>query len=387
MKQEVDISIKSISDKIRYKIVDYGSIWVISTQVLLCSAVGYYLVIDPRSMSPEHFPSLILSLLLLFFACVFVFLSRKIKYRGSLLGTAALFISASSILLAHIITIAYASPDDGKKILLVSFLIMLMSWNSSRYVLAIGTLPVVAFHIYLTSMTPMVELIDIVISGMKFPILLVVFYATMRRLFEFVEDKFLETMSKIQRLERNSHLDELTRIKNRKGFNSELKKAIDNARRSHSELSIAIIDIDFFKQYNDSKGHPAGDLCLKNVAAILRSQCQRSIDNVCRIGGEEFALIMPVTSAEQAICVVQNIQMALAKICIKHPKSSISDHVTVSIGIAEFGPKDDFESIYQRADKAMYKAKVAGRDQYVVCLEECTLCRSNEQMKTVDAIM
>ena len=384
MKQKVDISIKSISDQIRYKIVDYGSIWVISTQVLLCSAVGYYVVIDPRSVSPEHFSSLVLSLLLLLCGCLSIFFSKKMKSRYPLLGAAALFISVSSILLANIVTIAYFSPDDGKKILLISFLIMLMSWNSSRYVLAIGTLPIVTFYIYLTSMTPKVELIDIVISGIKFPILLVVFYATIGKLFEFVEEKFLEKVSKIQRLERNSHLDELTRVKNRKGFNSELKKAIDNARRSHSELSIAIIDIDFFKQYNDSKGHPAGDLCLKNVAAILRSQCQRSIDNVCRIGGEEFALIMPVTSANQAICVVQNIQIALAKTCIEHPKSSISDHVTVSVGIAEFGPKDDFESIYQRADKAMYKAKVAGRDQYVVCLEECIFCRSNTQLKTVD---
>ncbi|CAK1691292.1 Diguanylate cyclase (GGDEF)-like protein [Vibrio crassostreae] len=384
MKQEVDISIKSISDQIRYKIVDYGSIWVFSTQILLCSVVGYYVAIDPRSISPEHFSNLVLSLLLLLCAYTLVFLSKKVKYRCPLLGGAALFISISSILLAHIVTVAYFSPDDGKKILLISFLVMLMSWNSSRYVLAIGTLPVIAFNIYLTSTSPTVELIDVVLSGIKFPMLLIVFYATIGKLFELIEEKLLDKMQKIQTLERNSHLDELTRVKNRKGFNSELKKAIDNANRSLSELSIAIIDIDFFKQYNDSKGHPAGDLCLKKVAAILRSQCQRSIDNVCRIGGEEFALIMPVTSAVQATCVVQNIQKALAKTGIEHPKSSISDHVTISIGIAEFGLKDNFESIYQRADRAMYKAKVAGRDQYVVCLEECTLC-ANENGRCSNA--
>lgn len=269
-----------------------------------------------------------------------------------------------------------------KKILLISFLIMLMSWNASRTVLAIGTVPIVCFYTYLTSIQPGVVLVDIVISSSKFPVLLIVFYSTVHKFFEFVEDKLLEKINKIHNLERNSHLDELTRIKNRKGFNADLSAAIETARRTKSELAIAILDIDFFKQYNDSKGHPAGDLCLKSVAAILRSQCRRSIDSVCRIGGEEFALILPATSAKHAANVANNIRTTLAKTRILHSKSSISDYVTVSIGIAEFGANDDFESLYQRADKAMYKAKVAGRDQHIICLEDCALCSSNAQVDT-----
>ena len=222
-------------------------------------------------------------------------------------------------------------------------------------------------------------MIDIVISSAKFPILLIVFYSTVRKFFEFVEEKLSDKIKRIHRLEKNSHLDELTRIKNRKGFNSDLNLAIDTARRSDSKLAIAILDIDFFKQYNDTKGHPAGDLCLKTVAATLRSQCRRSIDSVCRIGGEEFALIMPATSANQAASVADNIRMALSRTRIQHPKSTISDYVTVSIGIAEFGVKDDFESLYQRADKAMYKAKVGGRDQSIICFEECAICNSDLQ--------
>lgn len=386
MKQNVDISIKTISEQIRYKLINYGFMWVIATQALLSLTVGYYVGFDPRSMAPEYFSTLSLSVAFLFLTFVAFFFSKRVSHRYPLIAIGALFISVNAILLAHITASAFLSPDDGKKILLISFLIMLMSWNASKLVLAIGILPIVAFYTYLTSMEPRVELIDLLISSSKFPILTIVFYATVKKFFEFAEDKLIEKVETIQKLEKNSNLDELTRVKNRKGFNTDLRKAIETAKRSQSDLAIAIIDIDFFKQYNDSKGHPAGDLCLKSVAAILRSQCQRSIDSVCRIGGEEFALVMPATSAKQASRVVDNIRTALAKARIQHPKSSISEYVTVSIGIAEFGAKDDFESLYQRADKAMYKAKIAGRDQYVVCLEECEYCRSNSGIKTTSII-
>ena len=387
MKQDVSISINAITEQIRYKIINYGSMWVTATQALLCLTVGYYVGIDSRSASPEYFPELAYSIVLLFFACIVFSWAKRSQHRDILLAFGALFTSGCAIFLTHITNAVFLAPDDGKKILLISFLIMLMSWNASRLVLGIGTLPIVLFYTYLTSTHPDVALVDIVISSAKFPILLIVFYSTVRKFFEFVEEKLSDKIKGIHRLEKNSHLDELTRIKNRKGFNSDLNLAIDTARRSDSKLAIAILDIDFFKQYNDTKGHPAGDLCLKTVAATLRSQCRRSIDSVCRIGGEEFALIMPATSANQAASVADNIRMALSKTRIQHPKSTISDYVTVSIGIAEFGAKDDFESLYQRADKAMYKAKVGGRDQSIICFEECALCNSDLQTNAnVDAL-
>ncbi|QFT13493.1 GGDEF domain-containing protein [Vibrio sp. THAF190c] len=383
MNQDVNLSSKSIIGEIRYKVLHYGYLWVIVTQALLCMTVGYYIVADPRSVSPEYFSTLAISATLLLVSCGVFFLNKPARYYDVLLSTYALLISISAILLTHITASAFLSPDDGKKILLILFLIMLMSWNANRVVLATGTLPIVCFYIYLTSIRPNVIMLDILISAMKFPILSMAFYSMSNKFFELFESKFIENFNQIHRLERVSYVDELTRIKNRKGFNSALRIAIDSARRSKSTLAIVILDIDFFKQYNDTKGHPAGDLCLRNVAAILRSQCKRKIDSVCRIGGEEFALIMPATSAHQAASVVDNIRTALAKTAIEHPKSSISKHVTVSIGIAEFGDKDDFESLYQRADKAMYKAKVAGRNQYIVCLEECAYCHSNSGVKTV----
>ena len=386
MNQDVEISIKTISEQIRYKIINHGFMWVIGTQALLCLTVGYYVGFDPRSMVPEYFSTLLVSVMLLCFTCLVFFLSKRTNYRKPLIALSALLASMSAILLAHITTSAFLAPDDGKKILLISFLVMLMSWNASKLVLAMGTLPIVAFYTYLASIDPRAELIDVLISSSKFPILMIVFYSTVKKFFEFIEEKLIEKIDKIQKLEKHSNLDELTRVKNRRGFNSDLRKAIDTAKRSQSELAVAILDIDFFKQYNDSKGHPAGDLCLKSVASILRSQCQRSIDSVCRIGGEEFALIMPATSANQAAIVIEKIRTTLAKARIEHPKSSISEYVTVSIGIAEFEEADDFESLYQRADKAMYKAKIAGRDQYIVCVEKCEHCQSNAGVKTLLSI-
>ena len=382
MKESVDISIKVISEQIRSKIIDYGFMWVIATQLLFSFTVGYYVGFDSRSVSPEHFSTLTLSSTFLFFSYITFFFSKNVRYRYILLSIGALFVSINAILLADIATFAFLSPDSGKKILLISFLIMLMSWNASKLILAMGTLPIIAFYTYLTSISPQIEPVDLFISTSKFPILMVVFYSTVRKFFEFVEEKIVEKMDKIHKLEKISKLDELTRIKNRKGFNSDLRKAIDTAKRTRTGLAVVILDIDFFKQYNDTKGHPAGDLCLKSVAAVLRSQCQRSIDSVCRIGGEEFALVMPATSAKQAENVVGNIRTALEKAYIIHPKSSISEQVTVSIGIAEFRKGDDFESLYQRADRAMYKAKVAGRDQYVVCFEDCGQCRTNNGVST-----
>lgn len=385
MNQDVEISIKTISEQIRYKIINYGFMWVIGTQALMCLTVGYYVGLDPRSLVPEQFSAMLLSVTLIFLTCFAFFLSKRTSYRKPLLAIGAMLASMSAILLAHITASAFLAPDDGKKILLISFLIMLMSWNASRLILTMGALPIVAFYTYLTSIDPRAELIDVLISSSKFPLLMIVFYSTVKKFFEFVEEKFIEKVEKIQKLEKSSNLDELTRVRNRRGFNLDLRKAIDAAKRSQSELAVAILDIDFFKQYNDSKGHPAGDLCLKNVAAILRSQCQRSIDSVCRIGGEEFALIMPATTANQASIVADKIRKTLAKARIEHPKSSISEYVTVSIGIAEFGENDDFESLYQRADKAMYKAKIAGRDQHIVCLEDCALCNSGFKTETTQA--
>ena len=151
MKQDVSISINAITEQIRYKIINYGSMWVTATQALLCLTVGYYVGIDSRSASPEYFPELAYSIVLLFFACIVFSWAKRSQHRDILLAFGALFTSGCAILLTHITNAVFLAPDDGKKILLISFLIMLMSWNASRLVLGIGTLPIVLFYTYLTS--------------------------------------------------------------------------------------------------------------------------------------------------------------------------------------------------------------------------------------------
>jgi diguanylate cyclase (GGDEF)-like protein len=204
--------------------------------------------------------------------------------------------------------------------------------------------------------------------------LLLVFYFTVHDFIGSTEKILLDKIKIIERLERNSYLDDLTRISNRKGFSDGLRREIKTALRFDTPMSLIILDIDFFKQYNDALGHPAGDLCLKNVAEILTSECMHSTDIVARIGGEEFAIIMLGQNLEQSKVVGENIKKAFKRARIKHPDSTVSDYLTISAGIAELDCYDDFDFFYERADKAMYKAKLAGRNRYEVCEMPCPVC-------------
>lgn len=126
--------------------------------------------------------------------------------------------------------------------------------------------------------------------------------------------------------------------------------------------------MDYFKLYNDYYGHPSGDTCLYKVAQILTANIKRPADLVTRYGGEEFAIILPNTSAQGAQQVAQNIQQALAEINIPHAQSLVKDHVTLSMGIASMIPHPDFtyDDLIKAADQALYAATGNGRNQYFV---------------------
>lgn len=373
----LDHNYESISRNIRYQILSHGFRWVFAAVVILYLIVSYYLLVDTRSASQNDFPSLFSGLLALLLGFVGFRVGNKSRYQKFFWSIAALSISLSLVLLAYLTESTWLATSGAKKILLISFMVMLMSWNISRLIVTAGLLPVVTCYFYLSWREPNYLAIDILLSMIKFPLLVVMFYSTIRRFIISIEKRFITKIKTIDRLERNSYLDELTRIKNRRGFNADLEKAVGAATRFKTGLSVVIIDIDFFKQYNDTLGHPAGDFCLKKVAAILSSACKRSVDTVARIGGEEFALIMPGTKAESAEYVTGNIRETLKRSALVHPGSSISEFVTASIGIAEYDTGDDFHSLYQRADRAMYKAKVAGRDRCIICHKDCDICQKN----------
>ena len=168
-----------------------------------------------------------------------------------------------------------------------------------------------------------------------------------------------------QRLEELSHQDSLTGIANRRAFDFLLERQFREAKRRSEPFSVALCDVDHFKAYNDHYGHLAGDDCLKQIAAALARACKRPTDVAARFGGEEFALLLPETTGEGALAVVERVRQELAALGIAHAGSLTSSCVTLSAGIASFSPERDITSrdLTVRADAALYRAKQLGRNR------------------------
>ncbi len=169
-------------------------------------------------------------------------------------------------------------------------------------------------------------------------------------------------------LERLSLTDPLTSIANRRSFDRCLEAEWDRAVRTRQPLSLILVDIDFFKNMNDSVGHSAADDALRAVAACLSQVAQRSADLAARYGGDEFVLILPNTNAEGALRIANRVQELLEKLGVGNPGSSIDSAMTVSQGAATASPdtKGTWNSLLLEADRALYRAKQSGRARIAV---------------------
>lgn len=157
--------------------------------------------------------------------------------------------------------------------------------------------------------------------------------------------------------------DSLTGLANRRLFERSLEVEFGRGGRQASWLSLVMLDIDFFKRYNDTYGHVAGDQCLAEVAQVLKSCCQRKADLAVRYGGEEFAVLLPDTDIEGARVIAEQIRLSVIKKNIAHTGSPFGC-VTVSLGCYSFVPngRDSIEAFIQHADAALYQAKKTGRN-------------------------
>ena len=169
-----------------------------------------------------------------------------------------------------------------------------------------------------------------------------------------------------RKLSEAANIDGLTQIANRRAFDTQLLKEWSRLKRSQNCLSLVLIDIDYFKKYNDHYGHSAGDDCLKQVASALKSAVLRPVDLAARYGGEEFVLLLPETPLEGALAVAQRAAEAVAELRLAHHKSDVSDYVTISQGAACIAPVEDLTPIdlINLADKALYMSKEQGRNRY-----------------------
>jgi len=166
-------------------------------------------------------------------------------------------------------------------------------------------------------------------------------------------------------LQRAAYLDPLTKIANRRHFDSFLEKEWQRAVRNGGTLSLVVLDVDHFKLYNDSLGHPAGDTCLQQVAQAIDAHACRSGDLAARYGGEEFVMLFAETEAETAMVLAETIRADIENLRLPHPRSPTSNWITVSIGVATIRPHqlDDREALFVAADRALYVAKEGGRNQ------------------------
>ena len=170
---------------------------------------------------------------------------------------------------------------------------------------------------------------------------------------------------KSEMLEELALLDGLMDIPNRRGLEKMLTTEWGRAKRSGMPLSVLMIDIDFFKAFNDNYGHGAGDECLKKVAQALEKGLMRPSDFIGRYGGEEFAVILPDCNENGAALVAENLRERVAALKISHAHSAVTGHVTVSIGHATriVAADSSWPALTDEADKALYLAKKRGRNQ------------------------
>lgn len=162
-----------------------------------------------------------------------------------------------------------------------------------------------------------------------------------------------------------SSTDSLTQLANRREFDAILKKEWQRARRNGSWLALCMIDVDYFKQYNDSLGHDAGDEALKKVAGAIEESCRRPAELAARLGGEEFGALLPGADPEQALQQAERIRLAVVESAVPHPDSEVSGYLTVSVGVFAFVPESNagIPAFLAQADKALYKAKESGRNR------------------------
>ena len=178
------------------------------------------------------------------------------------------------------------------------------------------------------------------------------------------EQKLLEMQ---KQLEDFSFRDGLTGVANRRKFDTVLDEEWDAARRHTQPLSLILIDIDFFKQYNDHYGHVQGDDCLKRVGAALDAVASRPRDLLARYGGEEFVLVLPATDEAAARHVSERVRQALFKAQIAHAASPVGQLLTVSQGVGTIIPSasDTLVQFIEAVDRRLYLAKQGGRDRSV----------------------
>ena len=179
---------------------------------------------------------------------------------------------------------------------------------------------------------------------------------------------YLELKMKNDMLEKLSMYDGLTNIRNRRFFDETFEKTFNEIKRDKKSLAVLMIDIDFFKPYNDNYGHGQGDETLRKVAKALEKTIKRASDFVARYGGEEFVILLKDINKDGVEAVANNLLNAVRELKITHEFSKIENYVTVSIGASFYNSSSDITKLelLLKADEALYNVKNSGRNNFAI---------------------
>ena len=187
-----------------------------------------------------------------------------------------------------------------------------------------------------------------------------------RELVRLVEEKTVDLQRANDELSRLSYTDSLTGLANRRVFDQTLEKECARMKRTGCALSLVILDVDHFKELNDSEGHQRGDEYLTLLAAELAANVRRKSDLVARYGGEEFAVILPESSETAALGIAELMRLAIGSLALRQPASHVTPYLTISAGVVTAEGWTSPEELLAAADQALYTAKRSGRDRVVV---------------------
>ncbi|MGF1760964.1 GGDEF domain-containing protein [Photobacterium sagamiensis] len=356
-----------VHDELEKKVIRGGFAWSIFTVLGFYLIIGFYLNIFQVSLTDIGSIHYGLGLASLAIGLLAYRLQKPEDVCIKWWVLSSIFICFSWVILGLTTFLAWGGIDEAEKIWIIGFMVMLMGWHINSLMLVINLLIMISSYVALAYVTREVTgytTFMIILSGAKFLLLFAVFQASIGRLYKLAKHQYKARYDAVNK-------DELTGVLNRRGFNDGLRAAISLAERKNIKLSLLAMDVDYFKQYNDSLGHPAGDACLVKLAGTVLRECSRETDIVARVGGEEFAIILTGCNENKALMVANRIQNAIKAAAIPHPQSAVSDFVTVSIGITEYSGNDP-ERLYHNADRALYKAKYLGRNIIHVChCEQC----------------
>lgn len=257
----------------------------------------------------------------------------------------------------------YNQPTMTMVILSIILLPAVITFYISGKLLALFTTPIIISLIYGELLSPVKFTL---IQGFGGIIILIVVLSARYILLETwlqTQRSEYEKNLLIKRLVKLAHYDTLTGLFNRRSLADYFKDSVQQLEHTQKSLFVIVLDIDFFKQYNDIYGHVAGDKCLIQVSRAIEQSLRKASDAAFRFGGEEFVVLAICDGMPNAVHIAKRIQQAISDARIRHAGSSVSQRVTVSQGIAKWHPEMPLETLLEFADKELYQAKREGRNR------------------------